>query len=315
MRRIAFFLLLVLSWSTFATHPLKALAPIASKRQYLVLAEASFPIHHIKARRGPLRYDPAAQLEIFNLLFAGSIRHRLAPELTTIANEHVLGPTDTLLVALSVLPNAQGQVEWVPIRLDTIPATRRLSFADVVRDGYQRLRTNQALPQPRAALELRYDSLTRRADLHPVIRREGRYWTPRVVVTEYYRIRPQPTTSPLAADNVTINTESRLFPEQQLWQRIRTERQEGKNTQDQDLEDQLALRYLLGSKTNGIYEFWSLAPYFVSHPNVLYFGTGSFRYKPGIGLVSAKYSYYFHPIYPEENIFFEVVSIDDKRPK
>jgi len=270
-------------------------------RMYIVLDKADFPIHHVRTQRSGSSEIASAEVELYNLLFAQKSRQRLPPELSRQGSDKVLLPTDTLLITLSVLSDEQGRIHWYPVRLDSIPAQQQLSFAALVRNGYQLLQANEKLlPTPWVPSR----SLPRRRDIYPVVKRDGRYWTTdNYVLTEYFRVRVVPKAPLWASDNVTINYRSQVFSKEVI--RARRLLEDG-------LEERLATRYVLGGKIKGAYAFWS-RPFAASHAGLMDYGVGEFMYKPGIGLISGKYYVYFElGINDQRNAFFDVLSIDGK---
>lgn len=245
----------------------------------------------------------AASLEVFNVLVPGQQLRRLIP---TAEWQDGFQPHDTLLIAFSVLPYTDGTIAWEPIRLDTVPAARQLTLTQVVRQGYAQLSAYRQAGSPGLPSQLMDETLV------PVLRRQGRYWVPRpYVLTSYFQVRPQPSQAYSKYDMATLNVLGRVFRMEQLLQD--SIRRYG--NPNMSIDGIPAGNVLQGRNQEG-YEFWHSPNIAYSHAPRLHYGLGSFRYRPGIGLVSGSYQEYFSgagQVVPDR--LFDVVRIDGKPTK
>ena len=287
---------------------------------YIVLRNASFPIHHIRAQA--LKSESSTKpvsLEIYNLLIPATTIQTLAPTVDADTSQDVvLVPSDTLLITLSVLPNIEGVIEWKPISLDTISAGRLLPLSIVVKEARRCLAANRKTNSPQDCQQ------TRSRNLLPIVWREGRYWTPKsVIVSDSFRdglparmqrewpqvpspyvmmqcflIRSYATCYLDRADYVTINIKSPTLSFDAPWRVVRTL-----------LPPKVNYTYSLGMGLvpegvfEGVFEFWS-------RPRV---SSGVFEYKPGIGLISGSYDDYFYDLNPVmPRLHFDDIVLDGK---
>jgi hypothetical protein len=278
-------------------------ASVWPRHAYVVLNDSHFPIHHVFAQRTEKSASPmpSVSVEIYNLLVPAAIVHQMSS--VAKQSDSVFNLKDTLLISLSILPNNKGKISWIPIDMDTIPVNHLLSLTDVVRDGKRRVELYRLAGNPKDHL------LTSRINLFPIVKLQGRFWTPSTyVLTEYFLIRSYVTKSLESADYVVINDKSPTVPFDAPWRDIRELLPKKGN-----YKYSTAMGIVLSSKQRGIAEFWSRPEVNVSHPGLRHFGVGVFEYKPGIGLVSGKYAYYFHELNPlDSQIFFDHIVVDGK---
>ncbi|WP_110980539.1 hypothetical protein [Hymenobacter sediminis] len=211
---------------------------------------------------------------------------------------------DTLLIAFSLLPNKQGAITWSPLALDTLPAGMLRSLPEVVRDGFARVQAYDQAGKPRDHLLITQDRLL------PVVRRAGRYWVPGpYVMTQYFRIRSQATSSLVQTDYVTINIKSPAVSSDAPYRTLRA-------LFPPDVPYEWALFSPIGivreGAYHGRYEFWSRPPWDMGHvPFSRYYGADIFEYKPGIGLLSGRYRWYFKELdWSKPNAYFDQITVD-----
>ena len=278
-------------------------ASVWPRHAYVLLNDSNFPIHHVLAQRTEKSKNTVSPLsvEIYNILVPAAIIYQMSS--VARQSDTVFNLKDTLLITLSVLPNNKGKINWIPIDMDTIPVNHLLSLTDVVRDGKRRVEAYRLAGNPKDHL------LTSRINLFPIVKRQGRFWTPSpYVLTEYFLIRSCVTKSLEGADYVVINDKSPLVPFDAPWRDIRELLPKKGN-----YEYSTAMGIVLSNKQRGVAEFWSRPEVNVSHPGLRHFGIGFFEYKPGIGLMSGKYPYYFHELNPlDSQIFFDHIIVDGK---
>lgn len=95
------------------THPVIDSTRRHSSRSYVVLHDAPFPIHYVRAQalESGSNKKPIS-LEIYNLLVAGTTARTMGSSASVGESQNtVFEPGDTLLITLSVLPNADGIIE------------------------------------------------------------------------------------------------------------------------------------------------------------------------------------------------------------
>jgi hypothetical protein len=282
--------------------------PAALRRAsyYVVLNPAACNLHRVVGRKvtASALGTTRAALEILNVLVPGELVRQSAAE---SANQNQLfGRADTLLIALSVLAGDTTHITWTPVVLDTLPAGRRLSLPDLIRDGATRLRAYRQRPHPAQ------NPVTRRSDLVPVLYRAGRYVVPApgaFVLTEYLVVRSGPTKYPLAGDNVTLNVQSPAFPEDSIRQAV-FHPQPRRGNADATLLFDLAGRYLLDGRAGNSYRFWYCYPG-IDHPSMLDYGSGNLLYQPGVGLLSGQYRPFFSSSFAHAcTDLFDVVRVE-----
>ncbi len=287
---------------------------------YLVLQNASFPIHHIRAQtlKSGSSTKPVS-LEIYNLLIPATTVQKLAPTVNADNSQSVvLVPSDTLLITLSVLPNTEGVIEWKPISVDTISAGRLLPLSTVIKEGRRCLAANYKANSPQDCQQ------TSSRNLLPIAWREGHYWTPKsVIVSDPFRdglptrmqrewpqvpspyvmmqcflIRSYATRYLDRADYVTINVKSPTLSFDAPWRVVRTLLPPKVN-----YTYSLAMGLVPEGVFKGVFEFWS-------RPRV---SSGVFEYKPGIGLISGSYDDYFYDLNPAmPRLHFDDIVLDGK---
>ncbi|TGD82455.1 hypothetical protein [Hymenobacter wooponensis] len=191
--------------------------------------------------------------------------------------------------------------------MDTIPVGRCYNLTQAVREAGTRIAAYRQAGSPGE------HTLLCRDDLVPLVRRGNTYWAPQAyVLTEYYQIHTQSSTAFPAKDLATINIRSRPFPTEQLLQEARL-KWHNPHTQLYVIP----AGNLLQNRTKNCYEFWSNPAVWISHPPLLHYGNGGFLYQPTIGLVSARYTFYFEqaPTKVQQAVnseFFKVMTIDGK---
>jgi hypothetical protein len=295
---------------------------LTQPRQYVLLSDSLGPVHHVQAQQGGYSYVglldasygdargqegpihvPQVTVELLNLLVPATRR----PLDTTPAIAAAFPKGDTLLLTFSLLPDTSGVIRWEPVSLDTLPVGRCQSLTQAVREAGARIAAYRAAGSPGE------HTLLCRDDLVPLVRRGDTYWAPQAyVLTEYYQIHTQASTAFPAKDLATINIRSRPFPTDKLLQEARLK----KNNPHASLYA-VPTGNLLQSRTDNRYEFWSNPAVWISHAPLLHYGNGGFVYQPRIGLVSARYTFYFELAPTKvrqavDNEFFEVKAIDGK---
>lgn len=255
-----------------------------------------------RGQEAPVRV-PKTRVEILNLLVPLTRR----PFATTPAIAAAFQPRDTLLLTFSLLPDTSGAVVWEQVFLDSLPAGHYQRLKQAVQEAGARIAAYRQAGSPGEY------TLLCRDDLIPLVRRGDTYWAPQAyVLTEYFQIRTRPSRAFPTTDLATINILNRPFPTAQLLQEARIK---WHNPHAQLYA--IPAGNVLQTRTNKGYEFWSNPSGWLSHPPLLHFGNGGFRYQPKIGLVSARYSFYFDlaPYQVRQalgNDFFDVIAIDGK---
>jgi hypothetical protein len=275
-------------------------------RVYVVLENAPFPIHHVQTQSTGHKTNTSGTItvEIYNLLVPATDIRLFIP-----TSENIRGygftPGDTLLVTLSALPDATGNVVWQPIDPDTVATRCRFSLPDVVRDGARRVRAYRQAGNPPEHV------LTTRINLFPIVRKQGRYWAPGpFVLTQYFLIRPRTTSRLARADYVTINVKSPALSYDAPWRTMLA-------LLPADGQYRYTRAMPIGIVREGTYrgvtECWSRPSIMISHPGLRYFGMEIFEYKTGVGVVSGRYAHYFQDFTPFfSRMFFDHVIIDGK---
>lgn len=284
-------------------------ASIWPRRAYVVLNDSAFSTHHIQAQSKRESFYTheieTVNLEIFNIITPIDdvvTQHASSPEFSFIKG-------DTLLISFSALPDSSGAVAWQSVVLDSIPAARMRSLADVVREGKRRIVAYRQAGNPKDCL------FTTQINLYPVIRRQNRYWVPKQnVLTEYFLVRTRATSSLTQTDYVTINIKGPLVSSTAPWRTIRA-----LLPSNPHYEFSRALGIVHENILNGVYSFWyrtegnSHGDSFtyknnIYSSNLRELGLGSFKYKPGIGIVGGEYPSYFNISNPR--VPFNKISID-----
>ncbi|SET37345.1 hypothetical protein [Hymenobacter actinosclerus] len=261
--------------------------------QYLLISAADFAAAHLVETERPLGRQ-TQQVDIVNLQVPLPSAFPMAPQLVA---------SGTMLITLVALPDAtSGQLRWQPIWPDTLAPARRITAAAFTDTCLQRLaryhRKGGRLGEDNA--------LTRSADIKPIIWRDGRYWTPAgYTLTELFLVCPVPFTLPHQADNVTISLKARPFPLAQFEQEWQLGQRFYPSGRRAGLAQVLASKLFLEKKLpDGTYEFYTAATNIMDGGS-FYAGAEDFRYRPGIGLVSGKYSTHFSlGSQDTRNIFF-----------
>lgn len=213
---------------------------------------------------------------------------------------------DELLVTMAVLPDLlSGQVQWVPIQLDSVVGTRKVAWETLANDCYTRLFNYKAVGGPEI------DWSRRRMDLRPVIKRGHQYFTPnQQVLTEYYVLRNYPTWYPTVGDNATINCLAKPFARVDYEMTLEAAALVSLDKQSPRVRGELGTKLLLQKIDGNVYTFWSLTPT-IAHGSVAEFGVGELRFNPKIGIISGKYAAYFGLLVTDiHNTFFDVVSVE-----
>ncbi len=294
------------SWEGYAQSRAKSsTVPLSlfSKMAYVVIPTKEVKATHVKTKRMGRKGNEF--LDLVNIILPESYT------LQKILDSKDAGFTglfnrDKLLITMAVLPDlVSGQVQWVPIKLDSIPSAQQVEWKALAADCYTRLFNYKAVGSPEN------DWSRRRLDLRPVIKEGSQYFTTRqAVLTEYFLLRDYPTWYPTSGDNATINRLARPFtPADYLKELELVIASAPSDKRPPLLRAELGSKLLLQEIENGVYSFWSLRPN-ISHGGLAEFGVGSLRFKPDVGLVSGKYASFF--LLPEEselNRFFDVISI------
>ncbi|WP_143436540.1 hypothetical protein [Hymenobacter crusticola] len=260
----------------------------------MLLNDPEFPVHEVKARKQvgdkPYFLDiiniqvPRKQVQAYRALTAHSA-HSIDMMRVRL--------NDELLLSMAVLPfhwrrtPAQnlGQVQWIPIELDTIPKSKLLSVAQLSSYYYHALLKYWREDMPD------FTPFTRLPNVSPIVQRNGRYWTTtNEVITECFLVCNRPTWYPTQGDVVTINTGARPFSKQDCMEEERKfEQYHTAEPRGALLGGALGQKLILGEKKNGEFTFWSFPP-ILSEPYCSWLGAVEFRYKPGVGLIAADYS-------------------------
>jgi hypothetical protein len=256
--------------------------PYVSPYRYMLVKAEGFTAAHVVETERPWG-TRTQQVSIVNLQLP---LQRAPVGLFTLAPELVA--SSTMLMTLVVLPNeTTGLAQWQPIKPDTIAPSRRVTAAVFADTCFRRLaryhRTGGRFSEDNA--------ITRSADIKPIIYRDGRYWTPAsYTLTEVFLICPVPFILPQEADNVTISIEAKPFPFAQFEQEWKLGQRFYTNGRHPDVAQVLASKLFLEKQlADGTYEFYTAGTNIMDGGSY-YTGADNFRYKPGIGLVSGKYS-------------------------
>lgn len=253
-------------------------------------------------------------LEIFNLEFTprlaamqkptGPVDFRYVPPAQRPApNDSIryIRPDDRMLIALAVLPNEEsGRVEWTKVDRQSLPAEAVLSLLEL------RQQTEHRIIAYKRSSDLNND-ITRRFDLQPVLFDGTHYYTtPNLTVTEGFVITNFATRLPFDSDNVTLNLGATPFPQRQLWANdYRISDYFGPKSRD--LNDLMHSCVVLERKTEAGYYFSTCSPSIMDGGDY-YYGAEEFIYRPGTGLVAAKYTNYFwyNYSYDRDKLFEQV---------
>jgi hypothetical protein len=297
---------LLSSWEGYAQSRTKSsTVPLShfSKIAYVVILTKEVKATHVKTKRMGRKGDEF--LDLVNIILPESYTLQKLLE-SKDAGFTGLFNRDKLLITMAVLPDlASGKVQWVPIKLDSIPSTQQVEWKALAADCYTRLFNYKAVGSPEN------DWSRRRLDLRPVIKEGSQYFTTRqTVLTEYFLLRDYPTWYPTSGDNATINRLARPFtPADYLKELELVTASTPSDERPPLLRAELGSKLLLQEIESGVYSFWSLRPN-ISHGGLTEFGVGSLRFKPDVGLVGGKYASFF--LLPEEselNRFFDIISI------
>jgi hypothetical protein len=287
------------SWTKPHTVPLKTFSKIA----YVVIPTTEVTSNHVKTKRVGRKGDEF--LNFVNIILPESYTLQKLLD-SKDAGSTGLFNRDKLLITMAVLPDmGSGQVQWVPIKLDSIPSAQHIEWKVLAADCYTRLFNYKAVGSPEN------DWSRRRLDLRPVIKEGNQYFTTRqAVLTEYFLLRDYPTWYPTTGDNATINRLARPFtPTDYLKELELVTASTPSDKRSPLLGAELSSKLLLQAIDNGVYSFWSLRST-ISHGSLTEFGAGSLRFKPDVGLVSGKYASFFLLTEESElNRFFDVISI------
>ena len=277
-----------------------ALLPLGG---YVIVPSTGFTTTLVRAKRTGRKGSES--LDLINVIIPESFVLRKLLDNKDMGNLGLF-VHDELLVTMAVLPDlATGQVQWVPIQLDSVASGRKVTWETVANDCYTRLFNYKAVGGPEI------DWSRRRMDLRPVIKRGQQYFTPRQqVLTEYYVLRNHPTWYPTVGDNATINCLAKPFAPVDYEQALESATLVSPNKQVPRIRGELGTKLLLQKIDGDVYTFWSLTPT-IAHGSVAEFGVGDLRFKPKVGLVSGRYAAYFGLSASDvHNIFFDVVSVE-----
>ena len=260
--------------------------PYIQSYRYMLVKAANFTTAHVVETERPWG-TRTQQVSIVNLQLP---LQRAPVGLFTLAPEFLA--SSTMLITLVALPNeTTGLVQWQPIKPDTLAPSRRVTAAVFADTCFRRLaryhRTGGRFSEDNA--------ITRSADIKPIIYRDGRYWTPAsYTLTEVFLICPVPFTLPQEADNVTISIEAKPFSSAQFEQEWKLGQRFYTNGRHPDVAQVLTSKLFLEKQlADGTYEFYTASTN-IMDGGPYYTGADNFRYKPGIGLVSGKYSMYLN---------------------
>ena len=280
--------------------------PLSLKRWYVVLPVGDSAATLVKTKR--LRQGRPEYVDLVNVFLPADFVRQTLRQTQDLQLLNGLFGRERLLVTMAVLPRpASGQVQWVPVDLDSI-ATRQVSWQTVANDCYTRLFNYKAVAVPGG----RDEDQHRRMDVYPVIKRGTQYLTPaHQVLTDYFVVHPRPTWFPTLADNVTINCLAQPFPPADLARLaaqppVPVAPPPSHFAPRWELTDKLLLRQADGA----VYTFWSM-PHLASHGGVYESGAVEFQFQPTVGLVSGKYPAYFGlPATSSLEPFFTVLQIE-----
>lgn len=254
--------------------------------QYVLLRGTTFKVANLVETERPLPAGPQ-QLSILNLHVplaqAAPGSFSLHPSLAAVS---------TMLITLAIMPDEiDNQVHWQRIEPDTLAAARRVAPTAFIDSCFQRLARYHNI----GSLVKQDNRFTRNAGAKPIIYRDGHYWTTsNYTLTELFLICPVPFVLPYNADNVTISTLARPYPDAQLTQEWLLE-QKFRQGRGARLSEFLASKILLSERINATtYEFITFPPNIVDD-SYFYSGAGNFRYQQGVGLISGRYSLHVIP--------------------
>lgn len=201
------------------------------------------------------------------------------------------GPLDNdeVLITMSILPDKFGHVNWTIVNPDTIALKTRVRFSSLTRHCFERVFAfKKSQPEP--------NFLTRSISLRPIIKINGAYLTTsNSVLTDCFLLRDRATWFPDASDGITINCLAKPVTLQEL-----TIIQNNINKSSTTLAVrpnillELTAKILVERNEKQVVTFWSIPPR-VLHADILFFGIGDFKFKPGTGIISGKYAEYFYP--------------------
>ncbi|KUG08676.1 hypothetical protein ASU33_11065 [Solirubrum puertoriconensis] len=252
-------------------------------------------------------------LEIFNLEFTprlaamqkptGPVDFRyVPPALWPAPNDSIrfMRPDDRVLIALAVLPNKEsGTLEWSKVDRQSLPAEAILGLPDL------RQQTEHRIVAYKRSSDLN-NNITRRFDLQPVLFDGTHYYTtPNLTVTECFVVTQFATRLPFDSDNVTLNLGATPFPQRQLWTH-ESKMSDYFGSKPRDLAYLMRSCIVLERQSAADYHF-STVPTGYSHPPLGFSGAEDFIYRPGTGLVAAKYGEYVWPVSEHQHKFFEQV--------
>lgn len=280
--------------------------PLSNKRFYVLIPTADSASTHVKTKR--IRKDRTEYLDIINIFLPTPFVSQKLIQTHDIILANGLLRKDKFLITMTVLPHWQtGQVNWIPIRLDTI-ATRQIPWQTVTDDCYTRLFNYEAAYSGGVSQESKH----RRMNFYPIIKYGNNYFTTaQQVLTEYFIVRNNPTWYPTSSDNATINCLSKPFTPVDYSELLEAVNEANLPTYSKpSIKDELLDKLLLRQVEGQIYTFWSL-PHSVSHRSIYEFGAVEFKFNPKIGLVSGKYPDYFElSNNSSDNTFFNVINIE-----
>jgi hypothetical protein len=295
-----FWIIISICSATAARGQTNTTAPLI---HYVVVDNQQYNTHHIITRRSGADYIEinSTSVEIFNILSPNNLIKPIRMS-HKVSSERKI---DTILVSISLLPHAGKEINWIPIQLDSIAKGELLPVSDLVNMAERQLIAFQKNGNPLAKGTLC------RGDIVPVVNRNGLYYRPiAYALTEFFLISPNTIHTYKQANMATIDIKSPVFPISTL---LENASRASHNPHAQAWAAIMAGN-LLQSKAHGRYEFWS-NPAPSSHATPLHYGTGSFLYQPGVGLVSGKYESYFSESGQFIDDFFDIISIDGKLVK
>ncbi|GGF14978.1 hypothetical protein GCM10011383_27710 [Hymenobacter cavernae] len=263
-------------------------------------------VHHVVTER--TTNGKHYRLELLNVLLPTSQIQQLQGERFGATYQ----PKDQILITLGVLPDLQtGEIAWVPINPDTLGKQRKLAPTALFQNACDRIAAYKKRPGF-------YPCKLRRDDVVPIVFRNGRYWTCRnTVLTEYFLVHNQPLAKPYQNDGLMINIAAPLFTEAEFMKFVQVNRPTTGSAQVKLTfwETYGGHKLFLGKHVGQTYEFWEPS-YMISDAGITCTGAEEFRYQPGIGILSGKYSFYFDlwPVAGQSKTpFFTVTELDGKK--
>lgn len=218
------------------------------------------------------------------------------------AIDHNIG--SEFLTTLSVLGDQKtGKIHWKPIKLDTIDRYKLLTVEQLGKMAYANI-DRYFSDCKQLALNNNY---LKALNLIPVVRRGKELMYPdNTTLTEFYRVIDAATWFVPHHDDVTISTQARVLPFEQVRDDLLAARNQ-KNIRpaaDIYLLEDLGGTLLLEKQVNNVYHFWSYDALPYDGSSFLY-RTGDFKFIPRTGIIATTYygfifgeeEYFTHPMF------------------